>query len=171
MNPAWLSPDEQRTWRAFIRVKALVQQSLNQQLLNDAGISDSEYGVLVLLSETDGHSLRIFELATALQWEKSRLSHLLKRMEKRGLLVRQRCDSDRRGQTITLTPEGLDLIRSAAPRHVTQVRTSFFDALTAEQTFELGEALEAIIAHHDGLERDELAGPSSAEASDQRPGN
>lgn len=149
MTPAWLSPDEQQTWRAFIRVKALVQQSLNQQLLSDAGISDSEYGVLVLLSETDGHSLRIFELSAALQWEKSRLSHLLKRMEGRGLLVRQRCNSDKRGQNITLTPKGLELIRSAAPRHVAQVRQSFFDALTPEQIDQLRQALEAILAHHD----------------------
>src|SRR3546814_13458713 len=81
----------------------------------DSGLSDSDYAVLVHVSEAPEGRLRIFELGAQLEWEKSRLSHHLRRMEQRDLIVREECDTDRRGAFVVLTPTGR-VARSEARR-------------------------------------------------------
>src|SRR3546814_8318710 len=99
----------------------------------DSGLSDSDYAVLVHVSEAPEGRLRIFELGAQLEWEKSRLSHHLRRMEQRDLIVREECDTDRRGAFVVLTPTGRVAIEGAAPKHVAEVRDAFIDALTPDQ--------------------------------------
>src|ERR1700691_605695 len=117
MSGAWLSDDEQRAWRTYLRMSSLLPAALNREL-QDSGLTLPEYEVLVQLSETPQHRLRPFQICEALTWEQSRLSHQLTRMERRGLVSRQECEADGRGAFVELTAAGAGAIAAAAPRHV-----------------------------------------------------
>src|ERR1700710_2840237 len=137
--PGWLSPDEQRAWRALLQMTAQLDTEVNRQLQDTSGLSKADYDVLVPLSETPQGKLRPFELAQALSWEQSRLSHHLGRMQRRGLVEREECASDRRGAFVVLTDAGRAAIERAAPAHVETVRQLVFDGLTREQVRTLAE--------------------------------
>lgn len=145
----WLSPEQQRAWRGFLQVSARLDARVNRQLQEAHGLSSADYAVLVPLSESEEGRLRVFEIAEGLAWEQSRLSHHLTRMEKRGLVQRQKCASDRRGAFVALTPQGRAAIESAAPTHVENVQAALFDALTEDQVRALGEISERVLANLD----------------------
>jgi DNA-binding MarR family transcriptional regulator len=145
----WLTADEQRAWRAYLRAGSLLTARLNRLLQADCGLSLPEYEVLVQLSEAPEGNLRPFQLGLALDWEQSRLSHMLSRMSRRGFVVRQDCAGDRRGAEVVLTAAGRAAIESAAPGHVAAVRRLVFDQMDSEQAAAFGRMFEAILA---GLE-------------------
>jgi len=146
MAVQWLTPDEQRAWRAYLRAGTLLTVRLNRQLQADSGLSLPEYEVLVRLSEAPDGRLRPFQLGLALDWEQSRLSHLLSRMTRRGFVTRQDCPGDRRGAVVALTGPGRTAIESAAPGHVAAVRRLVFDQMDNGQARAFGQAFEAILA-------------------------
>lgn len=135
----WLDDREQAAWRGFITMHAHLVGHLNRELKLDSGLSDSDYAVLVELSETEGHRLRAYELCDRLRWDKSRLSRHIARMEQRRLVAREDCPTDGRGSIVVLTRHGRHAIEGAAPDHVQKVRRWFIDALTDDQ-------LDAVIA-------------------------
>jgi DNA-binding MarR family transcriptional regulator len=90
--------------------------------------------------------MRLFELAEVLGWEKSRLSHHIARMERRGLVTKERCDSDGRGAFAVVTDQGRAEIEAAAPGHVAEVRRLFIDHLTPAQLDTLADITEAVLA-------------------------
>lgn len=141
----WLTDDQQRHWRAYLQGSARLTDALTRQLETDSGMSLSEYEILVRLSETDGHALRMSELAASLVHSRSRLTHTVSRMERQGLVRRETCEADGRGVNCVLTDAGFDLLRAAAPGHVMAVRAHLVDRLTEEQFRAFGEAM-AIIA-------------------------
>ena len=149
MANRWLTADEQRAWRAYLRAGSLLTARLNRLLQADCGLSLPEYEVLVQLSEAPRGQLRPFQLGLALDWEQSRLSHMLSRMSRRGFVVRQDCAGDRRGANVVLTAAGRAAIESAAPGHVAAVRRLVFDQMDSEQAVAFGQVFEAILA---GLE-------------------
>lgn len=140
----WLTDSEQRAWRGYQAVQAQLSVRLNRQLQTDSGLSLADYEVLVALTDRAEGRLRVFELAQALQWEQSRLSHHLARMQQRGLVNRKACRDDRRGSFVLLTAAGRRAIEAAAPGHVDAVQQLFFDGLTPEQV-ELVELLSGRI--------------------------
>ena len=146
MTAAWLDEDEQRAWRTYLRMSSLLPAALNRQLQQDCGLTLPEYEVLVSLSEAPGQRLRPFQICETLNWEQSRLSHQLTRMERRGLVTRQECAADGRGAVIELTASGAGAITAAAPRHVATVRTLIFDQLTEAQRSAFEEACTSILA-------------------------
>lgn len=143
-SPRWLTEPEQRAWRALQQFGAPLAAALNRQLLADSALSSADYQVLVVLTETDGGVLRAGELGRETGWEKSRLSHHLKRMEARGLVRRDECLTDGRGLLVRITDVGRQAIADAAPGHVATVRELVIDALTPEQLRVLAEAGEAV---------------------------
>ena len=145
MTGAWLSDDEQRAWRTYLRMSSLLPAALNRELQQDSGLTLPEYEVLVQLSETPHHRLRPYQICDALNWEQSRLSHQLTRMERRGLVSRQECAADGRGAFIELTTAGADAIGAAAPCHVAAVRRLIFDQLGDAQRTAFEEACTAIV--------------------------
>lgn len=149
-EPQWLNEREARAWRGFAQMQAQLNAHLHRTLLRDTGLSLPDYEVLVHLSESPEGRLRSFQLSDALQWEKSRLSHHLKRMQGRGLVTRQVCTSDGRGAYIVLTPRGRAAIESAAPVHVEDVRAVIIDLLTDEQLDTLAEVSQAVLAKLSG---------------------
>lgn len=155
----WLDAREARAWRAYTRMRVQLQARLTRELARHSGLSDPDYAVLVHLSEAPEGRLRAFQLGEALQWEKSRLSHQLTRMGKRGLVERQDCDSDGRGSYVVITSEGRAAIAAAAPAHVADVRRHLVDRLSAEQLDALADIAETVLAH---LDADPDQGPSCA---------
>ncbi|MBB4689610.1 MarR family winged helix-turn-helix transcriptional regulator [Amycolatopsis jiangsuensis] len=143
----WLDDDEQMTWRAFHHMRTQLAMALRLAHQLDSGISEPEYEVLAVLSEQPAGELRARELRFQLQWEKSRLAHQIRRMEERGLVTRAVCPDDPRAPMVTVTDEGLKIVRDAAPAHVARVRDLFFDPLTQAQLQVIREASEAIMAH------------------------
>src|SRR4051795_8337282 len=129
----WLTVDEQRAWRGLVQMTSRLDARLNRELQQVSGLSLADYDVLVLLTEAPDGRLRVFELAEDLQWEQSRLSHHLARMQRRGLVAREECTTDRRGAFVVLTGAGRDAIEKAAPAHVATVRQLIFDGLSKEQ--------------------------------------
>lgn len=142
----WLSDQEQRLWRDFLRMHADLQVAVGRDLQTSSGLSHGDFEVLVHLTDTPEHRMRVTELAQAMRWERSRLSHQLSRMEKRGLVVRRECPEDARGAFVVLTPEGLAAIEAAAPAHVETVRRVLFDALTPAQLQGLSGICASVLA-------------------------
>ncbi|PZF80096.1 MarR family winged helix-turn-helix transcriptional regulator [Jiangella anatolica] len=142
----WLDDHEQHAWRAYLRMNAVVGAALAKQLQTESMLSMQDFEVLVHLTDVDDARLRVSELARAMRWEKSRLSHHLSRMEKRGLIGREECASDGRGAFIVLTPQGRAAIEAAAPSHVDAVRRFFFDVLTDDDVKALDSLAGRVIA-------------------------
>jgi DNA-binding MarR family transcriptional regulator len=111
-------------------MNAQLTAHLHRQLQAESGLSLADFEVLVRLTDRADRRARVLELAADLQWEKSRLSHHLVRMQRRGLVAREECPEDARGSFVALTPRGLDAIERAAPAHVATVRAVVFDQLT-----------------------------------------
>lgn len=143
----WLTPTEERSWRAYRRMRARLDLQLARDLASDSGLSESDYDVLSSVSEADGRRLRLKELADSMLWSQSRLSHHVARMQQRGLVVREECESDGRGALVALTPEGWRTIQEAAPGHVGSVRRHLIDLLSPEEVETLGHIAEKVVAH------------------------
>ncbi|GAB3727771.1 MarR family transcriptional regulator [Amycolatopsis oliviviridis] len=141
----WLDDREARAWRGMIGVLPRLTAVLERQLVQDAGLSAAEYTLLVPLSEAPGGVLRARDLGRMVSWERSRISHQVIRMEKRGLVVREECDEDARGSMVRLTDEGRTAIVAAAPAHVAAVRRYFIGALTDSELDVIGPALERVL--------------------------
>jgi DNA-binding MarR family transcriptional regulator len=129
----WLTDDEQQAWRGLLRMTSQLNARMNRQLQDDYGISLADYDALVVLSEAPAGRRRVFELADALAWEQSRVSHQLARMQRRGLVAREECPTDARGAFVVLTETGRAAIERAAPAHVETVRQLVFDGLSRDQ--------------------------------------
>lgn len=137
-------------WRAFHAMCRALDRGLERQLAHEAGLSSADFEVLAPLSEAAQRRLRARELVKMLSWDRSRLSHHLRRMEERGLIERQDCPDDARGTVIALTPAGWSLIHAAAPAHVAAVRSYVFDVLSADEVRAFTHVAERIterIAH------------------------
>ncbi|WP_329218183.1 MarR family transcriptional regulator [Streptomyces sp. NBC_01485] len=143
-EPQWLSAEEQLTWRSYVHATTLLEDHMDRQLQRDAGMPHIYYGLLVKLAESSRRRLRMTELAMYAKITRSRLSHAIARLEKNGWVRREDCPSDKRGQFAVLTDQGLEVLKKAAPGHVTVVRTAVFDRLTPEQQKSLGEIMEII---------------------------
>lgn len=144
----WLGDEEQQAWRGWLEMNTQLAARLNRELQAASGLSLADYEILVTLTDDDvpDHSLRMFELGERLQWEKSRVSKQVSRMEARGLLARRNCEDDRRGSFVELTDAGIDAIAKAAPGHVELVRELVFDGLTEQQVRDLGTFTRTVLA-------------------------
>lgn len=147
----WLDPDELRAWRALQFMQMRLEHEMARQLAADSSLSYPDYVVLVALTDLGG-ALRAFELGEALGWEKSRLSHQVRRMAERGLVERRRCESDGRGAVVEVTRAGRRALEAAAPGHVAAVRRLFLDAVTREQLAVIADAAEAVLARLDATD-------------------
>ncbi|ORA58541.1 MarR family winged helix-turn-helix transcriptional regulator [Mycobacteroides franklinii] len=146
MEPNWLNPRELRAWRAFIDARHQVGVHLDRGL-QESGLSGADYEVLALLSDHDGDRMPSHQLRNALGWEKSRLSHQLRGMEKSGLISREPNPADARSTMVCLLPVGRTAIDKAAPGHVADVRRVFLDLLTPAELDQLTVLHERILHH------------------------
>lgn len=134
-------------WRSLLDTTAELRRILGAQLQRESGLSPGDYQVLLALREADGRRLRSSELAASIDWERSRLSHHLGRMERRGLIRRDDCATDNRGAEVSLTDEGASMFRRASAPHLRAVRRHFADALTPGQFEALADVLQSLRNH------------------------
>ena len=142
----WLDDVEMRTWLAWVRSSLRMRDQLEAELVAEHDLSLPEYEVLAFVSQATKGRLRMTELAATTIVSRSRLTHLVDRLVRRGLLVRQQCPSDRRGWFAVLTPAGRMLLRKAAKTHVRGVRQYLIDVLTPEEVAALAPVLERVAA-------------------------
>ncbi|MGW2327456.1 MarR family winged helix-turn-helix transcriptional regulator [Streptomyces sp. NPDC001700] len=142
----WLSDEEQRAWRTHLDVSRLLTYQLERDL-QPFGLTMNDYEILVNLSESDEHRMRMSDLASATLQSKSRLSHQITRMENAGLVRRENCESDRRGLYAVLTEHGWDTMRKVAPHHVESVRKHFIDLLSPADLESLYGSLVPVADH------------------------
>lgn len=157
----WLSSTEQRTWRRWLRLNALLPAALHRELQTDAGLSLPDFEVLVQLTDSPEARVRVTDLARGLHWERSRVSHHITRMERRRLVQREECSDDGRGAWVVLTAEGRTAIETAAPAHAETVRRLVFEALTREEVEVLSTVIEKVLTQ---LEQEVAASPTAAPA-------
>ena len=132
-NGPELTDEEWRLWHVWMEAQRILAGEVDRSLQAEAGISKAEFSVLVTLRAASDSELRVGDLAAALRWEKSRVAHLLTRMERRGLIDRAEAGAARRRTAIGLSPKGREAVESALRVHARSVRRAFFDRVTAEQ--------------------------------------
>ena len=145
MNPATagpateLTPQELAAWRGFLRVHAALVKQLDAELEAAHGLPLSSYEVLITLRAAEGHRLRMAELADRALLSRSGMTRLVDRLERAGLLVRDRCSSDARGCYAKLTPEGERFLQAARPTHLEGVRSLFLRHFSASELKQMGD--------------------------------
>jgi DNA-binding MarR family transcriptional regulator len=144
-TPPWLSAEEQYAWRSFIRLHQKLNSTLTRDLQAHSKLSGADYEILVALTDAPDSRLRFQDLAKAVEWEQSRLSHQVARMIKRGLVVREDCAEDGRAAFVVLTPAGHEVINAAAPKHVATVRRLVIDALSPGELATLAQLSNRIL--------------------------
>ena len=132
-------------------MNAQLPVELHRQLQASSGLSLQDFDVLVRLTDTAQGRVRVTDLANALHWERSRLSHHIKRMEDRGLIEREECPDDRRGAFVVLTGTGRTAIQAAAPQHVRTVRELVFDSLTDHDLKALARFTDKVLSRLNSL--------------------
>ena len=157
MGPNWLNAGEDRAWRAFIHAHQQIEAHLSRRL-QLSGLSGADYEVLAVLSALDGDRMPAHDLCKALGWEKSRLSHQVRRMQNDGLISREPNPSDARSTMVCLLPAGRAAVEKAAPGHVEDVRRNFIDLMTPAELDMLAALHERILHHltkdHDSSAKD-----------------
>jgi DNA-binding MarR family transcriptional regulator len=146
MEPNWLNAREACAWRTFVDTHYRLEFHLTRRL-QESGLSGADYEVLAVLSDLDGDRMSARELCNVLGWEKSRLSHQVRRMQTDGLISREPNPGDARSTMVCLLPAGRAAIENAAPGHVQDVRRNFVDLFTPAELDTL-TALNQRILHH-----------------------
>ena len=143
----WLDADQQRDWRALVLGTTLLFDRLDGDLHRRHGISLAEYEILVRLSEREGWRLRMAQLADSVRHSRSRVTHTVKRLERAGLVTRDKSPDDGRGVDCTMTEEGMRLLETMAPTHVTGVREHLVDLVSPEDFKTLGRVMNHVSDH------------------------
>ncbi|MFC5729428.1 MULTISPECIES: MarR family winged helix-turn-helix transcriptional regulator [Nocardioides] len=149
MDAFWLDADEMAAWLRLIAITELLPGVLDSQLRRDAGLSHYEYVVLAMLSEAPERTLQMTSLAQRTSATLPRLSHVVRRLEERGLVERFPCPKDARATNSRLTAAGWGAVVAAAPGHVANVRKNVIGGLTPEQVRQLAELGDALLARLD----------------------
>lgn len=143
----WLDEREYRAWRGFHDLRIHLIGYLSSRLMAESGLSSADFEVLVTVSEAPDRRLRAVDLGRTLGWEKSRLSHQVTRMERRGLVQREDHPGSKRSTDVVLTEAGYEAISAAAPLQLVQVRRAFIDLLTPEQLDTLADIAQVVVAN------------------------
>ena len=149
MATGWLTEDERAAWLRLVAVVELLPGVLDSQLRAEAGLTHFEYFVLAMLSEAPERTVRMAALAQRTNATLPRRSHVVRRLEDRGLVERFPCPEDGRATNARLTAAGWDTVVAAAPGHVDTVRRHVLDPLSAVQVEELREIADALLTRLD----------------------
>ncbi len=147
MKKRELSDPQAAAWASYQRMRARLSGRLNRELAHNTGLSEADFEILCALTEAPNESVRALALRCGLEWEKSRLSHQLRRMEARGLVVREDCAEDNRSSVVRVTAAGRKLAAEARRYHEQAVKRYVTGVLTAEQLKALGTIAETVLTH------------------------
>jgi DNA-binding MarR family transcriptional regulator len=146
-EPNWLSPREDRAWRAFVHAHHRLGVRLNQLQLQDSGLTKADYELLAVLSEHPAGRIPAQQACAQLQWEKSRLSHQARHLQEQGLVTREPNRADGRSSVLVLLPVGRRAIQDAAPQHVESVRRLFIDLFSPAELETLAALHERVLSN------------------------
>ncbi|MCR2764517.1 MarR family transcriptional regulator [Microbacterium sp. zg.B48] len=139
--------EQLRIWRDYVETADILRTRLGSRLQSRSSLSAGDYQVLLALTEAPQQTLRSSALAALIDWERSRLSHHLGRMEKRRLIRRVPCADDVHGVEVSATESGREAFRAASVPHLQAVRELFLEALTPEQLAEVADVSTALRRH------------------------
>jgi DNA-binding MarR family transcriptional regulator len=142
-----ISAEQELAWRRYYRMQTQLLGVLNRELAQQTGLSEADYEVLITLWQSPRATLRARDIRATLIWEKSRLSHQLRRMEVRGLIRRDDCLEDSRGAMVTITSEGVDVIHRAECARLQAVHDHLIGVLSEDQLHALSEISETVLGH------------------------
>jgi DNA-binding MarR family transcriptional regulator len=145
-----------------MRVYHRLEYEMNRQLQAECGMSLGDYTVMNALTNAPQRRAQLTSLATTIGWERSRLSHYLKRMSRRGYLERVPSATDGRATDVVLTDMGWRAFRAAAPKHAAWVKQLFFSDLKRGQEKALADILTTVyesILRHGTLPRPDIDVP------------
>jgi DNA-binding MarR family transcriptional regulator len=145
MKKQGLSDTQMAVWANYQRMRVRLTERINRELAQKTGLSEADFEILSALTEMPNESVRALALRCGLEWEKSRLSHQLRRMESRGLILREECIEDNRGSVIRITEAGQKLTAEARLHYEQAVQRYVTDALTAEQLETLGSIAQSVL--------------------------
>ncbi|MEU2624883.1 MarR family winged helix-turn-helix transcriptional regulator [Streptomyces sp. NPDC007157] len=140
-----LTAQEERFWRALMRVIVALPRSLDDDLLRSTGLTLTEYVVLMNLSEAENQELRMTDLASATALSASRITRVVEALQNRGQVVKRRYEGDARGNVATLTPEGLKRLQDAYPVHLASARKRVVDLLDGRSVPAMVRQFEAVV--------------------------
>jgi DNA-binding MarR family transcriptional regulator len=146
-----MDAEQLRVWRDFVETGDLLRGLLASRLQAESDLSSGDYAVLLALSEAPARRMRSSELADHINWERSRLSHHLGRMESRGLISREKCATDSRGWEVVLTASGASHFRRASEPHLRAIEELFLDGLDASQLAKVDDVTVALKRHLESL--------------------
>ncbi|UFU02923.1 MarR family transcriptional regulator [Ruania suaedae] len=152
-DPQWLNDAERDAWLALAGLLLRLPGTLDTQLERDAGLSFFEYMVLGMLAEQQGGELQMKKLAVLTNGSLSRLSHVVQRLERQGLVRRIPCPQDRRARHAVLTDEGQAHVQAAAPGHVGHARALVVDAVDSADLEAFGRVAATILDRVDAWQR------------------
>ena len=138
-EPNWLDEPQLAAWMRFVGLLVVLPAELDVEMQRLGDLTQFEYGVLAGLSEQPDRTMRISTLAAYARGSLSRLSHLIKRLERRGWVRRELDPADGRYTNAILTDAGYAKVVATAPGQVELVRRLVVDALTPAQLRQLGE--------------------------------
>ena len=145
----WLTAEELDSWLSVVRLMTWLPWSIDQQLQRDSKLGMIDYQVMAILSESPQRTMRLSSLAEVTNASLSRLSRVVTRLEKRGLVRREPDATDGRFTKAILTEEGFRTLAEAAPGHLAHVRSLVIDVLSPEQLRRLGRDADRIMARID----------------------
>jgi DNA-binding MarR family transcriptional regulator len=128
-----LDERELAAWKGFLRAHSEVVAHLDEELQRSHDLPLSSYEVLLYLAGSDDGRLRMGDLAERLLLSRSGLTRLVDRLERRGLVYRERCKEDARGLFAHITDDGRELFEAARPGHLDGVRRHFLARLEDEE--------------------------------------
>jgi DNA-binding MarR family transcriptional regulator len=140
-----LTEHDLAVWASYQRMRVQLAGRINRELARTTGLSEADYEILTALTDAPDDSVRALALRCGLEWEKSRLSHQLRRMEERGLVQREECLEDNRGAVVRVTAEGRRIAAEARQHYEQAVRRYVTDVLTPEQLAALGDIAETVL--------------------------
>ena len=129
-----------------MRITLTLPRQLNDDMVRAAGLTASEYTVIMNLSEAPNRQLRMADLATAAGLSASRTTRLVDDLQSHGLVVKRASSADGRSNLAELTSQGLSKLRSAWPTHIASVRGRVLDHIPSGTLAKTAQALEAVAA-------------------------
>ncbi|WP_405847926.1 MarR family winged helix-turn-helix transcriptional regulator [Streptomyces sp. NBC_01518] len=144
-----LTEQEERLWRALMRVIVALPRSLDDDLLRATGLTLTEYVVLMSLSEAENQELRMADLAAASALSASHITRVVDALQSRGQVVKRRYEGDARGNVATLTPEGLKRLEAAYPIHLASARKRVMDHLDGRSLSAMVRQFETVVGKFD----------------------
>jgi DNA-binding MarR family transcriptional regulator len=165
----WLSTGQQAVWRSWLHLNAQLPAVLHRQLSEESGLSLPDFEVLVQLTDDPEGRVRVTDLSRSLNWDRSRVSHHVTRMQRRGLVRREDCTDDKRGAFVVITPAGRDAITRAAPAHARTVKDLVFADVSEAQLESVGAFIDHVMSRLAASRSGTPTGTLGPEGSHERP--